>query len=161
MHIDICTSIWLSRIRRQVGEHLDHTCVTLSSAWVRRSSAEALSARSWARSSSWDVVIVVLPKVVFGRETGNIQISWLATVGAIWITSARQQSKAVQGISKCVYRYGCEYGWLDVMMSPAGKLFTMDTNPIHEAVNDSMSVLTFWISTHDSLIFGCIWRLVL
>jgi len=32
---------------------------------------------------------------------------------------------------------GFEYGWtVDVRMSPAGKLFTMD--PIHEAANDSM-----------------------
>lgn len=38
--------------------------MTLSSAWVRLSSAAALSALSVARSSSWEVVNVVRPKVV-------------------------------------------------------------------------------------------------
>lgn len=46
------------------------TCVTLSSACVRRNSAAALSARSCARSSSCDVVIVVRPNVVFSYLIG-------------------------------------------------------------------------------------------
>lgn len=41
------------------------TRVTRSSASVRLSSAEVLSARSWARSNSCDVVKVDRPKVVW------------------------------------------------------------------------------------------------
>lgn len=48
------------------NELLFGTWVTLSSAWVRLSSAAALSARSCARSSSWEVVKVVRPNVVYG-----------------------------------------------------------------------------------------------
>lgn len=44
------------------------TWVTRSSACVRRSSAIVLSARSWTRSSSCDVVRVLRPNVVCGQN---------------------------------------------------------------------------------------------
>lgn len=45
--------------------------MTRSSASVRRSSAEVLSALSWTRSSSWDVDKVFLPKVVYTTTPTN------------------------------------------------------------------------------------------
>lgn len=58
---------WCCRVRKNCNKKKLLTWVTRSSAWVRRSSAVVLSARSWTRSNSCDVVRVLRPKVVWGN----------------------------------------------------------------------------------------------